>query len=63
MPNPGLTEELMKEAVLAVAEHGTVAAAAEALGIPRPTLQHRYRRATAAGLSYALQRIPVRYTL
>lgn len=50
MAQKPLSEEVLKETVLAVAEHGSVRAASMALGIPRATLQHRYRRATDKGL-------------
>jgi hypothetical protein len=47
MTTPALTEDRMREAVEAVAKHGDISAAATALGVPRSTLDSRYRRAKA----------------
>lgn len=44
MPTPPLSDELKREAVEAVKEHGSVAAAARALNVNRDTLDHRYRK-------------------
>lgn len=44
-----ISDTLLQEAVDAIAQHGTVTAAAAALGIPRPTLQNRHERAKARG--------------
>ena len=49
-----LTAEQMQEAVDAVAKYGSTTAAAEALGIPRTTLVHRYQRGVKAGLDDAI---------
>lgn len=44
-----ISDALLQQAVDAIAQHGTVTAAAAALGIPRPTLQNRHERAKARG--------------
>jgi hypothetical protein len=54
MPTPLLTAELMQEAVDAVAKYGSQTLAAEALGLSRSTLLHRYRRGIIAGLDQAI---------
>lgn len=54
MPTPSLTAELKQQAVDAVAKHGGITQAADALGIPRQTLQHRYKAGVKAGLDEAL---------
>jgi len=51
VPTPPLSEEMLREAVKARAEHGTITLAAEALGIPRNTLGHRIRAAAARGFA------------
>lgn len=51
MPTPPLADDLCKEAVEAVQRLGTQIAAAEALGIPRGTLQHRLREAARRGFA------------
>jgi hypothetical protein len=50
MPTPPLTEELLREALAAFEQHGSKTLAAEALGIPRQTFQHRIRAAAERGL-------------
>lgn len=45
MAAKSLDPSLLARAVAAVAEHGSVRAAAKALGIPRPTFDHQYREA------------------
>jgi hypothetical protein len=42
---PPLSEELCNEALAAVEQHGSITAAAEALGIKRPTFQSRVNEA------------------
>lgn len=54
MPTPPLTPDMLREALAAVQEHGGVSAAADVLGIPRQTLQHRVRKAIKAGLDAAI---------
>lgn len=46
-----LSEELLREAVEAHQQHGTVTQAALALGIPRPTLQSRLAQAAVRGIA------------
>lgn len=43
MPTPRLSDELAFAAVEAVRQHGTVTAAADALGVVRSTFEHRYK--------------------
>jgi hypothetical protein len=45
MPAHALTDDMLREAVEAYSRYGTQDAAAKALGIARPTLQHRLRAA------------------
>lgn len=47
MAQPSLSDDDCQAALDAVAEYGSVSAAAAALGIPRPTLDHRVRTARA----------------
>jgi len=47
------TIETLREALAAVAEHGTISAAARALELPRNTLNHRYKRARDLGVTAA----------
>lgn len=54
MPTVALTTEQKQEAVDAVAKYGSVQAAAEALGVNRCTLRHRYRLGVLAGLDEAI---------
>ena len=52
MAQPGLSVDLAKQALDAVAQHGTISKAAKALGVHRATLQSRYwtaERMLAAG--------------
>lgn len=49
-----LTAEMKQAAVDAVAQYGGITAAAEALGMPRQTLQHRYHAGIRAGLDQAI---------
>lgn len=51
MPNPGLSDEQMQEAVDALQQHGSQTAAARALGIPRATLQSRLATAAIKGFA------------
>jgi transposase-like protein len=50
MGNQRLSPELMQEAVNLVAKHGTVTAAAAALGMPRNTMDSRYQSGRRAGM-------------
>jgi len=50
MPARPTPVAVLQEAVNAVAQHGTVSAAAEALAIPRPTLENRMRAARQRGV-------------
>lgn len=50
MAQAPISPEVMQQTVDAIAEHGTVAAAARVLGIPDPTLRSRWRRACQAGI-------------
>jgi len=45
MPTPPLSDAQKREALEAVAEHGSIAAAARALGIPENTFRHRFHLA------------------
>ncbi len=45
MPAPRLSPKIAEKSLAAIAEHGSISAAARALGIPRPTLQARVRAA------------------
>jgi hypothetical protein len=49
MANPGLSDELMREAVDLVNEHGNVNEAARAKGMPAETLRNRYSKAKEKG--------------
>jgi hypothetical protein len=51
VPTPPLSDELAREAVESVRQNGSVALAAEALGIPRGTIAHRLRIAASRGLA------------
>jgi len=53
MPTKPLSQETLREALDAVAQHGTTAAAAAALGINRNTLDSRVQAAKRAGLTAA----------
>lgn len=50
MATPSLSPELKRQAVEAVEKHGSVPAAAAALGLPESTLRHRYKMGIKAGL-------------
>jgi hypothetical protein len=50
MPARPLSEELAQQALDAMEMHKTEAAAADALGLPRATLQHRVTKAIARGM-------------
>lgn len=56
MPTPVLSEEAIREAIDAVALHGSQAKAAQAMGLARATLQHRLKEA-ARILTQAAKRI------
>jgi hypothetical protein len=49
MPAHALPDDMLQQAVEAYSRHGSQAAAAQALGIARPTLQHRLREAHRRG--------------
>jgi len=49
-PKP-LDNEQLVEVLAAVQEHGTITSAARALGIPRSTIDNRYKRALSLGIS------------
>lgn len=51
MATPSLSDDLLREAVEAKQLHGGATLAAEALGIPRTTLNHRIRLAARRGLA------------
>lgn len=51
MPTPKLSDEVLREAVDAVAQHGTPAEAAKALGIADSTLRHRLAAAAIKGIA------------
>lgn len=48
MAQTSLSVEQMRDAIKLVQQHGTVNAAARAIGMPRPSFQHRYYRALGA---------------
>lgn len=50
MASPPLSDELCLEALRAVEEHGSKAAAARALGIPQNTFRNRYEQGQVRGL-------------
>lgn len=58
MPTPPLSEELMQQAVEAVAQYGSVSAAAAALGLPRGTFASRYARAKTAETEFEVAPLP-----
>jgi hypothetical protein len=49
MPAHALSDDMLQQAVEAFSKYGSQVAAAQALGIPRPTLQHRLREANRRG--------------
>lgn len=49
MPTPPLSDDLALEAAEALREHGSIAAAAAALNVPRSTMQNRVRHARNRG--------------
>jgi hypothetical protein len=51
MPAHALSDDMLQQAVEAVKKHGNVTAAAVALGISRPTFQHRYMEAQRRGMA------------
>lgn len=51
MPTPPLSDEICHEAVEAMASHKGISAAARALGVPRPTLEHRLKIAARRGIA------------
>lgn len=51
MPTPSLTNEICLEAIRLVEQHGTMTAAADASGIDRRTLGHRYHTGVKRGLN------------
>jgi hypothetical protein len=54
MPTPSLTSDQLREAVEAVKLHGSIPAAAQALGINENTFRFRYRSAVKRGFDDAL---------
>jgi hypothetical protein len=48
-----LSDEILSEARMKVEEHGTITAAAAAMGIPRQTLSYRYNLALSTGAAFA----------
>lgn len=56
MPTVPLTTEKLQEAIAAVEKHGTVKAAAAALGIDDGTFRHRYKKALNAAQEGTLER-------
>lgn len=58
MPARPLDLDLIREAVTAVAEHGSQSRAAAALGIPRGTLQSRLLRADSLKVAPSTRRLP-----
>lgn len=54
MAASSLTAELKQQAVDAVEKYGSITAAAEALGLARETLRHRYHAGVKAGLDQSL---------
>jgi hypothetical protein len=50
MPNPGLPQELLQEALNLVTKHGGIQQAASAIGMDPGTLKNRYMRACMKGL-------------
>lgn len=58
MPNPRMSDETLQQTVDSVAAHGNVSAAARVLGLPRGTLEARYRQALNKKFSAKVQRIP-----
>lgn len=60
MPTKPLTDDDMREALLAVQRAGgNVSAAAQSLDMPRPTLQHRLREAARRGITATTEPNPV----
>jgi len=51
MATPKLDTEIMKRAVVAYHQHGTVTEAAKALGLARGTFEHQYRQALIKGVT------------
>ena len=51
MPTPPMSDELLRDAVAAKQQHGTVTLAAQAMGVPRSTLEHRLKVAASRGLA------------
>lgn len=49
MPTPAYTNDQLQQAVDLVREHGSQVAAADAVGLPRTTMQSRFRAAVAKG--------------
>ena len=50
MPNPAMSEQVMREALDAVSAYGSVVQAAKNLGVPRTTLQSRVKEAERLGI-------------
>ena len=50
MSNPGISEELLSETATLYRQHGSIAGAARASGVPESTMKHRVHKAVAAGL-------------
>jgi hypothetical protein len=59
MPTPPMSDQDMRDALALQAQHGTIAAAAHATGIPRTTLQHRHARAMDAVRSGRIASPPI----
>lgn len=57
---PSRTEAAMREALTAVAAHGSIKAAADATGIPRKTMSDRYHAGVAAGVTFDKPRVRVK---
>jgi hypothetical protein len=51
MPAHALSDDMLQQAVEAVKKYGGVSAAAAALGVSRPTFQHRYAEAQRKGMA------------
>lgn len=61
MATPQISDEVLREAVLAVTQFGNVSEAARQLGIPRQTLQHRITKAEARGIENISEEKPIEF--